>query len=86
MILLLKIVIISALIQLMRDMKPYWCALIYSLLVFVLSFFAGIPFQELIFYCPIVFIISLIYFWLLDKAVEGFLWWAIAIIGFLFLV
>lgn len=82
----IKLLVIYGLIQLMQDCKPFWSAFIYSFLYFTLGFLLGVPLDILMVYCPIKFILALIYFWMLQQSVDGFVWWLIAIVGYFLLV
>ena len=77
-----KIIFLVALIRLllMTD-QPFLCSGIYASLVLFFGLITGTPFLNMLIPVAIAFVLSSIYFWLLDRF-EGFLWWIIMIVGF----
>ncbi len=69
--------------------KPLWCAVSYAAFVAIASLFSGNRLElsgdrlePVLVTSGIVFVASGIYFWLLKRFNESFLWWPILIVGF----
>lgn len=83
---MIKILIIFGLVSLLDHLKPFGCTLIYTLMIVTFMLMAGAEFTLVMVYGAIRFVLAFIYFWLLDEAVDGVLWWIIAILGLFLLV
>jgi hypothetical protein len=85
---IVQILIVMGLIGLQRrNHKPWSSALIYTLCFLFLRLFAGWDFLSLIFWILLVFAVSYIYFWLLEKFDNsGFWYWFILLAGFMLLL
>lgn len=89
--LIFRLLFIVGIIRLlMVTNKPFLCALIYAVLVAIASFVSGYRFElsedrlELILVTSgVAFVASGIYFWLLKRFNNSFLWWPILIVGVL---
>ena len=79
---ILKIIFLVTLIRLliMTD-QPFLCSGIYAFLVLFFGLIMGNPFLNVLILTAIAFVLSSLYFWLLNRF-EGFFWWIIMIVGF----
>jgi hypothetical protein len=82
----LRVVVLVSLVKLLNATdKPFLCAGLYTLFIFLFGLlwvFAGsASFLALLIATVIRFGLSSLYFWLLYKAEEGFLWWVVFVLG-----
>lgn len=83
MILIFKILLLCSLIRLLvAEDQPFLCSGIYAGGLFVLGLLFGAPFSALLIITLIRFVLSSVYFWLLDRFSDGILWWLIMLLGF----
>lgn len=84
MIILFKILILIGLLQLLyRTEKPFMCSGIYSGIIFFGSLLLGAGLTDTLVGTAIVFVLSSVYFWLLNEFKDGILHWGIMIGGML---
>ena len=80
---ILKYFVLAVLIKiLLMSELPFLCSGLYTAIVFGISMMGGRPFGPTAISCLIVFVLTSIYFWLLDRYNEsGLIWWVILILG-----
>lgn len=84
MIFILKVLIIFGLAQLLKqNAKPFLCAGIYTVMVFVLSLLFGAGIFGAMIGAVISLVFASIYFWLLDWFIDSVAYWPIFAIGIL---
>jgi len=80
--LIFKILLLCSLIRLLvATDEPFLCSGLYTGGLFVLGLLFGTPFAGLLISSAIRFALSSVYYWLLDRFSDGFLWWVILIVG-----
>ena len=81
---MIKIVILLGLLQLLRVTgKPILCSSIYAVLIFIFGLLFGGPFTDVLLFTAIGFILSTVYFYLLDMFSDSGFYWLILIVGLL---
>jgi hypothetical protein len=80
---IIKFVLLAALVRiLLITDNPLLCSGIYTAVVFILSLVGGAPLPAILIVCAIVFGVSFLYFYLLNRFDSGtVIWWVIAIAG-----
>ena len=78
----IKVIVLVALIKLLLVTKnPILCAGIYTIVKFLLTLLFGTPFIAVLIGSVIAFILSLIYFWLLNRFRDTGIFWLVLILG-----
>lgn len=79
---LIRPLVLIALIQiLIQTNKPFLCSGIYGAIAALFALFLGHGFSGAIIGGGVAFLLSSIYFWLLERFDGSFWWWSIAIGG-----
>ena len=82
MMLILKVALLVGLIRLLiSTSKPLLCAGLYTTAIAIAAFMLQAPVQAVAISAGIAFIISFVYFWLLNRFHSGLLYWLFLIIG-----
>lgn len=82
--LIFRILVLVSLVRLLISTnKPSWCAGVYALLAGVGTLVSSGQLTTALIAAGIGFVMSGIYFWLLNRFSEGILWWVILIAGLL---
>ena len=80
---ILKILVLVAMIRLLlATNKPFLCSAIYAGFGLLFGFIGGLPLNDLVLATVVAFMISSIYFYLLDRFESaGLLWWLKMVAG-----
>lgn len=79
---MIKIIILVALLQILRVTgKPIYCSAIYASIIFIFSLILGESITAVLLGTTIGFVLSTVYFYLLDRFNDSGFYWPILIVG-----